>query len=94
MSIIISEKIANKLWLKHNVTPEEVEQCFANLEGVILRDTREEHKSNPPTMWFIACTNRGRKLKVVFIPENGDQYIRSAFPPDEVELRIYNNKNK
>lgn len=89
MGIIISEKIANKLMQKHNVTTDEVEQCFANITGKFLLDTREVHKSNPPTHWFIACTNRGRKLKVAFIPENGDIYIRSAFPPDENEMRIY-----
>ncbi len=89
MAIKISEKITTKLLGKHNVTAEEVEQCFANIEGKFLPDIREDHKSNPQTLWFIACTNMGRKLKVVFIPENGDIYIRSAFAPNDKEIAIY-----
>lgn len=89
MGIKISDQISKKLFVKHNVTNEEVEQCFANIEGKFLLDNREEHQSNPPTLWFIACTNQGRKLKIVFIPENGDIYLRSAFTPNDTEIFIY-----
>jgi hypothetical protein len=89
MDIIISEKISKKLSLKHNVMNEEVEQCFANIAGKLLLDPREEHQSDPATHWFIACTNSNRKLKVVFIPKDGKIYIRTAFPPNEAEMRIY-----
>lgn len=90
MGIIISKKISEKLSLKHRVTEAEVEQCFANMEGKFLLDPREEHQSDPPTKWFIAHTNGGRALKVVFILEDGDIYLRTAFPPNEEEVRIYN----
>lgn len=87
--IVISEKIKYKLANKHNVTPQEVHECFANLCGKYLLDTREEHASNPPTRWFIAETNLGRKLKIIFVLENADIYLRSAFPPNQDEIRIY-----
>ena len=89
MALVISQKISEKLATKHNVSPDEVAQCFANREGQFLLDPREEHRSDPPTLWFIAETNFGRKLKVVFIHKEGNNYLRSAFPPDENELRIY-----
>jgi len=90
MAVIISDKIKEKLASKHNVKVEEVSQCFANREGRFLTDSREEHASEPKTMWFIAETDYGRKLKVVFVPKSEDLYIRSAFDPNENELRIYN----
>jgi len=94
MAIKISEKIRTKLAQVHNVTIEEVEQCFANRNGNYLIDTREEHASDPPTKWFISENNYGRKLKVVFIERNGDVYIRTTYPPNEEEKRIYNKYGK
>lgn len=89
MAVIISEKIREKLASKHNVTPDEVEQCFANRSGKYLKDTREDHATDPPTLWFIAETDYGRKLKVIFVPKNGNNYLRSAFEPNSAEFGIY-----
>ena len=91
MAIIISQKIHEKLATKHNVTTEEVSQCFANRSGKFLIDTREEHASDPPTKWFISETDFGRKLKIVFVPKDGNIYLRSAFIPNESEFSIYKN---
>ena len=74
---------------KHNVKKEEVDQCFANRNGKYLRDPRAEHQTNPPTQWFIAETDFGRRLKVVFIRNGSDIDIKSAFDPNQEELRIY-----
>ena len=74
MAIKISHKIREKLEEKHNVCEDEVVQCFANRDGHYLRDEREEHKSDPPTQWFIAETDYGRKLKVVFVMKDGTVY--------------------
>ena len=90
MAIKISEKIREKLMHKHSVKDDEIQQCFANRTGGYLVDIREKHASNPKTQWFISETNCGRKLKIAFIQENGDVYIRTAFEPNETELRIYN----
>lgn len=89
----ISPQVIEKLKEKHNVTREEVFECFCNRDGGFLEDTREEHKTNPKTQWFIAETNFGKKLKIVFIqfPDNSVR-IKSAYPPNQVELYIYTQK--
>lgn len=69
MALVISSKVRLKLADKHNVTELEIEECFANRSGVFLEDTREGHKTELPTQWFIAETDSRRKLKVVFIPK-------------------------
>lgn len=89
MGIRVSTRILEKLARKHNVKKEEVDQCFANRNGKYLRDPRAEHQTNPPTQWFIAETDFGRRLKVVFIRNGSDIDIKSAFDPNQEELRIY-----
>lgn len=89
MTIVISPRIRSKLALKHNVKPEEVEQCFANRNGEYILDTREEHAAGQPTYWFIAETHYGRKLKIAFISEHGNVYIRSAFEPSQATIQNY-----
>lgn len=89
MSVVISDRVAEHMAKKHSVSPEEVKQCFANKNGKYLRDPRAKHATSPPTQWFISETNYGRKLKVAFVPDAGDYYIRTAFPPNAEELRIY-----
>ena len=89
MAIQISPKVVEKLKDKHGVDPREVEQCFENKTGLLLKDTRENHRSDPPTLWFIAPTNRNRLLKVCFIQKGPDQHIRTAYPPNQNELKIY-----
>jgi len=86
--IIISDTIRAKLASAHDVGVPEVHQCFANRTGKLLQDNREQHRTDPPTLWFIAPTNKGRLLKVCFVPK-GDIYLRTCYPPDEVELAIY-----
>lgn len=86
----ISPSVRRKLAEKHNVTEEEIRQCFYNLQGTYLRDLREEHHTDPPTYWFISETNRCRSLKVVFIARSIETStgsavlteIKTAFPPD------------
>lgn len=67
----------------------DVLDCFANRLGRSLIDTREQHKTDPPTRWFIAETNMGRKLKIVYIHDANGVHIKSAFPPNGTELNIY-----
>jgi len=95
VALKISPKVLAKLAAKTPpVTTEEIEQCFANRTGVYLIDSREEHASDPPTRWFIAETYFGRKLKVVFIPIGKDVHIRSAFDPNQQEIKIYEDYHK
>ena len=89
MALVISQRIREKLALKHSVCEEEVAQCFANRTGKYLQDTREDHASDPPTQWFISETDFAKKLKVIFVLKDGDIFLRSAYPPNADELRIY-----
>lgn len=89
MAIRISAKTYAKLAQKHGVNAEEITQCFATCEGRFLEDPREEHRTDPPTLWFVSETYYGRMLKVVFIKKDGDIFIKSAFPPNDEEKRIY-----
>ena len=89
MAIVISNKIATKLVDRHRVSEREVRQAFENRTGKLLKDSREEHKSDPPTLWFIATTNERRLLKVCFIQRDGDSFVRTAYDPNADEMRIY-----
>lgn len=89
MPINISPKIRAKLAGEHDVGEPEVHQCITNRTGQVLRDTREQHQSNPPTVWFIAPTNKGRLLKVVYVRRGADFDIRTCYEPNDEELRIY-----
>jgi hypothetical protein len=103
MTIHLSTRIRKKLEERHGVTEEEIRQCFRNLEGEFLADDREEHRTNPPTYWFIAETNTQRKLKIVFIAsavQSADGArktridIKTAYPPNAVEIDIYERCGK
>ncbi|HCU84860.1 hypothetical protein [Methylophilus sp. UBA6697] len=89
ISIVISPDIAEKLENKHNVCRREIEQCFENRYGNFLEDTREEHKTDPATQWFVSPTNCDRKLKVVFVFNNGNIYIKSAYEVNEKTIELY-----
>ena len=89
MGIVISKKVSEKLKDKHQVTEKELLEAFNNRTGKFLMDPREEHRSDPPTMWFVALTNHRRLLKVCFIQRDDDTHIRTAYTANDVELRIY-----
>lgn len=68
-----SVRIRRKLKEKHNVDWYEVEEAFLNGSGSYLEDSRDSHKTIPPTLWFISYTNKGRVLKIIFMErESGD----------------------
>lgn len=92
--IKVAKRVYAKLKGKHSVTLQEVRQCFANVDGQFLEDTRECHKTDPVTMWFIAETDKGRALKVCFVREENTEkavtlYVKTAYEPNEDEVRIY-----
>ena len=90
----MSAKIKAKLQEKHQVTPQELAECFYNRTFPTLIDSRENHRTDPPTEWFIATTDKGRELKVIFILDDGVIYIKSAFDADKQSIRIYKSKAK
>ena len=90
LNLNISERVIKKLYEKHKVARVEVEECFYNRMKGLLEDSRELHKTNPPTVWFIAETDEGRLLKVVFIElQNASYEIKSAYEPNDEEVKIY-----
>jgi len=90
MDLLISQKMMQKLTSKHGVSRDEIIQCYSNREGSLLEDIREEHKTNPVTQWFIAETDFGRLLKIVFIVNTNGIVIKTAYVPNETEINIYN----
>ena len=92
LGLTISDNILYKLESVHNVQPREIEQCFLSREGVSLVDDREEHRTDPPTKWFLAYTNDNRLLKVVYVWKKDECYIKSAFEPNDKEIEIWKQK--
>lgn len=89
MAFIVSPAIRAKLSTRHKVSVEEVFECFANGPPYTLQDNRPEHQTNPPTEWFIGETDSGRRLKVMFVIEDEDVYIKSAYEPSEAVINLY-----
>jgi hypothetical protein len=63
----ISDAVEKKLRERHQVDQFEILECFGNQTRTALIEDREEHRTDPSTLWFIAETDSGRRLKVVFI---------------------------
>ena len=92
MSLVISKSIQKKLTEKHGVRRKEVLECFQNMTHRPIKDEREEHETNPPTMWIVSETNHRRELKVLFVLKDGGVYLKSAYEPsDRVKNMYYNN---
>jgi hypothetical protein len=89
--IYISESIERKLKVKHNVSVSEVYECFANVQRGFLEDTREDHKTDPPTHWFVEETDKARWLFIAFMMIDGVITIKTAFDANEHRKRIYMN---
>lgn len=90
MGLVISQGVRAKLSTKTPpVSEEDILQCFANRTGKDLVDTRAKNHSDPLTQWFIAETDFGRRLKVCYIPFPDKVVIRTAYEPNEEEVRIY-----
>ena len=88
-NLLISQGVLEKLNQKHHVERREVEQCFENIDGPLLVDNREEHKSDPQTMWFISRTNKDRVLKIAYIQRGSVVHLRTCYEPNEDEIKIY-----
>lgn len=90
--LYISEAIRAKLLTRHQVSENEITEAFSNKEKGLLEDSRAENQTIPPTLWFIAETNRGRRLKIVFIHDSRNNRIilKTAYEPNSEEIRIYN----
>ena len=91
LKFVFSPKISLKLAdEKHNVSEQEVREAFFNNDDRSLIDTREKHKTNPPTLWFVSETNKGRVLKICYVFD-GDHtiYVKTAYDATENIIRIF-----
>ncbi len=89
--IRMSHAVGKKLAAKNPpVTDEEILQCFAN-RGPSFIDNRPQHETTPPTRFFVADTNKGRRLKVVFIFHLDENYIeiKSAYDANSKDIETY-----
>jgi hypothetical protein len=92
MRIVISDSTRAKLQAKHEVSPKDVYECFARRVHGFLEDDREVHRTDPPTLWFIAPNNHNRLLKVCFVLRDGTVYLRTCYPPNKAEITIYESQ--
>jgi uncharacterized DUF497 family protein len=90
LEIFVSEAVARKLAEKHQVTIREVSECFKNRKTKYAHDTRAEHQTNPPTLWFLAETNANRLLKIIFVRYSKTEVVlKSAYQPNPDEIKLY-----
>ncbi|WP_290595031.1 DUF4258 domain-containing protein [Arenimonas sp. SCN 70-307] len=85
----ISAKVLEKLREKHGVSREEVHEAFLNRTGPMFSDDREDHRTDPPTMWFCSVTDRNRILKVLYVEREDFFYIKSAYCPTDGSDDLY-----
>lgn len=89
MELVISDKIKAKLQAKHDVSPKDVMECFWNRIGEVFEDVREEHRTDPPTLFFISENNHGRVLKVCYVERAGRIHLKTCFEPSASQLEAY-----
>ena len=93
MALVIPPEIAKKIAADDhgNVSEKEVHECFENHCGHRCTDNRPEHqtKSGQPSLWIIAETNAGRCLKLSFVLEHGNVYLKSAYPANAKWKKLY-----
>lgn len=98
MEVIISPDIEAKIGQDNHgcITRKEVMECFENHCGLYCYDNRREHLdgNGNPSPWFVAETNHKRALKIMFVLENGNVFLKSAYPATENVTRIYQKHAK
>ena len=81
--IIVSPKIREKIAaVDHGaVTEREVRECFMAWDGRYVEDPREEHQtqSGLPTRWFVGESHVGRMLKIMYVEDADNVYLKSAY---------------
>lgn len=88
MTIRASKEILTKI-AERGISMKEVSQCFQNVEHGYLEDGRPEHATKPPTKWFVAETDTGKLLKIMFVPRTDGVDLKSAYLATDNIDRIY-----
>lgn len=95
MKLFLSASIREKLSGKTPPVKEsEIKQCFANMTREPITDNREDHRTDPLTRWFVAETDYGRTLKVMYVPREDGIHIKSAYDATANIIRIYTKHAK
>jgi len=91
MRLVATEAVKAKLWDERELDFGEVLEAWESCSGPWLIDDRERNRTQPPTVWELAWTDLGRLLKLVVIPhrKKGIAVLRTAFEPDEDEVKLY-----
>jgi hypothetical protein len=91
--LIISPKILAKIGGEDHgsVTEREVRECFMAWDGWYCEDPRDEHKtpSGLATRWFVGESHVGRKLKIVYVEDEENVYLKSAYVATSDVQRIF-----
>ena len=92
--MILHDSVKNKVYKKHKLTLNEIQEAFENPLGNIYEDNRSEHKTTPPTLWFIGETLYGKKIKIVYIAfPDKPPVIKSAYEPEQPTKELYKEWN-
>lgn len=85
--LFATDKIKKKLKEKHGLDWSEVLGVWQSFNGTTLEDDREEHRTDPPTQWFV---HKG--IKIVFLEQVAVPNVcilKSAFAANEKEKQLY-----
>ena len=93
MALIVPPSIVAKIATKDHgcITENEVAECFDNHCGRYCLDHRPQHadSNGNPSVWFVASTNHGRCLKIMFVRDGTDIFLASAYPATPEVQRIF-----
>jgi uncharacterized DUF497 family protein len=78
---------ADKIWLKHRVSPSECEQVFFNLPLIVADDVRHSEQEN--RFFALGRTDTGRFLFVAFTVRDDKIRVISAREMNRKERRVY-----
>lgn len=88
MAVRISPDVLEKI-TQRNIRVIEIDQCFLNRDGGLCDELRPEHLTNPITQWFVAETDKGRILKIMYVPTPEGVDLKSAYEATAEIIRIY-----
>lgn len=62
---------------------------FPEPGGGLCDDTRAHHLTDPITKWFVAETDKGRTLKIMYVSTTSGVDLKSAYEATAEICRIY-----
>lgn len=98
MSILISDGVLTKIGAEDHgsLSRRDVEEAFANNSAGYCYEQHKEHftPNGEPSLWFVAYTNHGVRLKVMFVREREDVHVKSAYPATDRVTAIFEKHAK